>query len=111
MSRSCERCWEQAALRCFGDTSKTQTEHYHDLLAENQAAHSHQGDGLREAIESGLREVYLVGDEYEPGRLPHYAEEKLRAIEPRVRAWHEREVAALKAEVARLREIAGEWNP
>jgi predicted nucleic acid-binding Zn-ribbon protein len=27
-------------------------------------------------------------------------------IEPRVREWHEREVAALKAEVARLRERA-----
>lgn len=31
---ACERCWADAYLRMMAEPSKSQTEHYHDLLAE-----------------------------------------------------------------------------
>ena len=34
---ACEWCWSRAYMREMGDTSKSQAEHYTDLLAEQDA--------------------------------------------------------------------------
>ena len=31
-----EKCWSDAKRRAYSDTSKTQTEHYYDLLVERK---------------------------------------------------------------------------
>lgn len=31
----CQRCWNDAYLRMLDEPGKSQTEHYHDLLAES----------------------------------------------------------------------------
>jgi hypothetical protein len=107
MSRSCERCWEQAALRCFGDTSKTQTEHYYELLAENQAAHSHQSGA--EVQSDGLMDALKRADFECVGKGGMFLKE-LDVFERRVREWYEREVAALKAEVAEHDELMNQQH-
>ena len=33
---SCEKCWYDASLRVRSDYSKTQSEHYYDLLKERE---------------------------------------------------------------------------
>jgi hypothetical protein len=33
---ACEKCWEDAYLRHLSDPSKTQAEHYQDLLTERK---------------------------------------------------------------------------
>jgi hypothetical protein len=34
---ACEQCWLDAYVRKLSDPSKSQTEHYHDLLSERPA--------------------------------------------------------------------------
>jgi hypothetical protein len=33
---ACERCWRDAYMRSLGDTTKTMTQHYMDLLDERK---------------------------------------------------------------------------
>ena len=33
---ACEKCWSDAYRRMLADTSKSQTEHYYDLLEEKK---------------------------------------------------------------------------
>ena len=33
---ACEKCWSDAYMRMIGDTSKSQSEHYADILRERE---------------------------------------------------------------------------
>jgi hypothetical protein len=45
---ACEKCWSLAFMRAQDDTSKTQSEHYLDLLEENpQHEPIHPTEGSR----------------------------------------------------------------
>jgi len=73
----CECCWKVAASRAHADTSKTQTEHYSEIIIEH--AREHAGAAMIEAWNA----LAIAADRLDNGN------EIDRIVAKRARSWCE----------------------